>query len=73
MLKTNDVILVIAQAGMTRPYKQYEREQTVLQTLAYARTELVPPAEARGLWDEADVVLPWAWRKTRGKAGLQHE
>jgi endonuclease YncB( thermonuclease family) len=73
MLNTKDVNLAMVQAGMAWHYKQYEREQTEVQALTYARTELVARGEGRGLWGEADAVPPWAWRQTRGKASLQHE
>ncbi len=73
MLNTKDVNLAMLQAGMAWHYKQYEREQTEVQALTYARTELLARGEGRGLWGEADAVPPWAWRQTRGKAGLQNE
>ena len=65
MLNTKDVNLAMVQAGMAWHYKQYEREQTEVQALTYARTELVARGEGRGLWGEADAVPPWAWRQAR--------
>ena len=58
-----DANLEQVKAGLAWHYKQYQREQSPDDQLAYAQAEEQARAEMRGLWYDADPTPPWDWRK----------
>ena len=52
-------------AGMAWWYRQYQREQTALQRTAYEAAEASARAGRIGLWQDADPVAPWMWRRKK--------
>ena len=57
-----DVNLVQVTRGLAWHYKAYEREQSVIDRLAYADAEIEAKAARRGLWADAEPVPPWEFR-----------
>jgi endonuclease YncB( thermonuclease family) len=58
-----DVGLQQVRAGMAWHYKAFEREQSPDERAAYSRSELSAQVAKRGLWQDAEPVPPWEWRK----------
>lgn len=58
-----DVNLGMVQAGMAWHYKQYQRDQTPANRIAYAQAELDARAAGRGLWRDAHPIAPWDFRR----------
>ena len=58
-----DCNLVQVERGLAWHYKAYEREQSVIDRLAYADAEVVAKAAKRGLWADAEPVPPWEFRR----------
>ena len=56
------------QAGLAWHYKKYQREQSAADRRLYADAEVMAREARRGLWQEADSVAPWAWRKRKREA-----
>ena len=63
-----DVGLAQIRAGLAWWYKQYAREQTAQERLAYEQAEVAVRARRLGLWADKEPVPPWDWRhrKRRG-------
>lgn len=53
------------QAGLAWHYKQYEREQSFPDKLAYAKAEERAREERAGLWRDAAPQPPWDYRRER--------
>ena len=65
-----DANLEQVRSGLAWHYKQYEREQPADDRATYAQAEEQARAARRGLWNDADPIPPWDWRrqqKTRKK------
>ena len=62
-----DANLAQIKAGMAWHYKQYQREQTEGDRIAYALAEDDAKVTKRGLWKDADPMPPWEWRKQQKK------
>jgi endonuclease YncB( thermonuclease family) len=60
-----DVNLQQIRRGMAWHYKQYEQEQTPADRVAYAGAEEAARERRVGLWQDAEPMSPWQYR--RGK------
>lgn len=60
-----DANLAMISAGMAWHYKQYEREQLVLDRVTYAEAEIDARRDRLGLWRDAEPVAPWEWRHAK--------
>jgi len=49
--------------GFAWHYKAYQREQSTIDRQAYSEAEDVARGARKGLWDEANPVEPWEFRK----------
>ncbi|ESS14729.1 hypothetical protein MOLA814_00290 [Betaproteobacteria bacterium MOLA814] len=49
--------------GLAWHYRAYEREQPVIDRLAYADAEVEAKAARRGLWADVEPVPPWEFRR----------
>ncbi len=54
--------LAQVSAGFAWHYKQYEKEQSKQDRLAYAIAEQHAREQKLGLWRDANPVPPWEWR-----------
>jgi endonuclease YncB( thermonuclease family) len=68
LLDGQDMNVRQIQAGLAWHYKKYQREQSTEDRQLYADAEVMAREARRGLWQEADPVAPWAWRKRKRKA-----
>jgi endonuclease YncB( thermonuclease family) len=59
-----DVGLQQVRAGLAWHYKAFEREQSPDEWVAYSKGELAAQIAKRGLWQDAEPVPPWEWRKS---------
>ena len=57
-----DANLEQVKAGMAWHYKQYQREQTAEDRIAYAQAEQKARIEKRGLWIDPYPTPPWEYR-----------
>jgi endonuclease YncB( thermonuclease family) len=58
-----DVNLEMVRAGMAWHYKQYQRDQTPANRIAYAQAEIDARAAGKGLWRDANPTAPWDFRR----------
>lgn len=58
-----DANLEQVKAGMAWHYKQYQREQSEADRIAYAKAEEQSRVVRRGLWLDHEPTPPWDWRK----------
>lgn len=65
VVDTKDVNLGQVEAGMAWWYQKYSVEQSVTDRRLYAHAEEGARRERLGLWEEAEPVAPWDWRKLR--------
>ena len=65
ILGTKDVNLAMVQAGLAWHYKQYVRQQSEPQAVAYAQSEIDARTQAHGLWQDEKPTAPWDWRNTQ--------
>lgn len=63
MLRTLDLNLEQVRRGRAWHYKEYEREQPVLDRGRYAEAENEAKAFRRGLWQLPDPIAPWEYRR----------
>lgn len=64
----SDIALAQVQAGLAWHFKQFEKEQTARERVAYAQAEDGARLRKRGIWSMAEPVPPWEWRqRKRGK------
>lgn len=61
-----DVGLSQLRTGMAWHYKAYAREQSAEDRTEYAATEGVARARHIGLWQQADPIPPWDFRRSAG-------
>lgn len=63
-----DVGLAQIRTGLAWWYRQYAREQTALERMAYEQAEMDARARRLGLWADKEPLPPWDWRhqKRRG-------
>lgn len=61
-LDGNDECLEQIKAGLAWHYKQFEKEQSADDRLAYAKAENEARSNRRGLWQDSDPTPPWAFR-----------
>lgn len=59
-----DANLSQIDAGFAWHYKAYEREQSVVDRLAYDKAEKRAREAKKGLWLDGEPVPPWEWRRT---------
>ena len=55
-------------AGMAWHYREYEREQSLMDRLRYAHAEGRAQEERRGLWADRAPVAPWDFRRAKREA-----
>ncbi len=60
-----DASLAQLEAGMAWHYKQYARQQGLLERILYAKAEDSARDARRGLWTDPAPVAPWAFRKAK--------
>lgn len=60
-----DANLAQIRAGMAWHYKQYQREQSHDDRVAYAWAEEQAKEGRIGLWVDSDPTAPWDWRKAQ--------
>lgn len=65
LVNNRDANLAQIQAGMAWHYKQYQREQSILDRQLYADAQVTAAHTKQGLWQEPDPIPPWDWRKDR--------
>ncbi|ACK55099.1 nuclease (SNase domain protein) (plasmid) [Thauera aminoaromatica] len=58
-----DANLAQVAAGMAWHYREYEREQSLMDRLRYAHAENRAQEERRGLWADRAPVAPWDFRR----------
>jgi len=63
MVDGTDANLEQVRAGLAWHYKQYEKEQTIDDRVAYAHAEEQAKAARKGLWLDLDPIPPWDWRR----------
>jgi endonuclease YncB( thermonuclease family) len=63
LLSGDDVNLEQVRAGLAWHYKKYQGEQTVADRVKYSDAERDARLEKRGLWQDADSISPWDYRK----------
>ena len=62
LLNGVDTGLKMVQLGLAWHYKQYAREQSVVDRKLYAEAEDSARAKRTGLWRDAQPVPPWSFR-----------
>ena len=62
-----DINLSLVSLGWAWHYKAYAREQSSADRNAYEAAEASARASARGLWEDRNVVAPWAYRRDLSK------
>lgn len=67
-----DMNLRQVQLGMAWHYKQYEREQDVEDRSRYAQAEYLAQRDKLGLWQDANPIPPWDFRKRPNQSGNKH-
>ena len=65
MLGDKDINLEQIKAGMAWHYKQYQRDQTPEDRVAYADAEDAAKRRRVGLWADKKPVPPWEWRRSK--------
>ena len=63
-----DANLAQVAAGMAWHYREYEREQSLMDRLRYAHAEGRAQEEQRGLWADRAPVAPWDFRRAKREA-----
>jgi len=61
-LKNIDVGLNQIENGLAWHYKQYEKEQSAADRVAYANAEVDARSKKIGLWSENNPIPPWEFR-----------
>lgn len=65
LVSGRDANLDQVAAGLAWWYRQYKGEQTVLQRAEYEAAETSARASRLGLWQDADPMAPWMWRRKK--------
>lgn len=60
-----DTNLEQVKRGLSWHYKEYAKEQSSEDQARYADAETQARHDKRGLWNEAEPIPPWAWRKMK--------
>ncbi len=60
-----DVGLEQIKAGTAWWYRQYAREQTKQERIAYEHAEFLAKLHRHGLWNSKNPTPPWEWRRNR--------
>lgn len=60
-----DVALEQVRAGLAWWYRQYAKNQSREERLAYEEAETAAKTGGSGLWSEPSPIPPWDWRKGR--------
>ena len=64
-----DIGLRMIEQGLAWHYKQYEREQPVVERASYSMAETTAKAARRGIWKDLDggapPMPPWDWRRAK--------
>ena len=68
LLDGQDITLAQVQSGYGWWYRQYAREQTLSQRLAYQAAELSARELRLGLWRDPSPTPPWEWRQKGRRA-----
>ncbi len=63
VLDGQDINLEQIRRGMAWHYKQYARDQSPQDRIAYAEAEATARAQRAGLWQDAQPVPPWSFRR----------
>ena len=63
VLDGQDINLEQIRRGMAWHYKQYARDQSPEDRIAYAEAENQARAQRLGLWQDANPVPPWSFRR----------
>lgn len=58
-----DVCLALIREGLAWHYAAYEREQTPQERSDYRQAQETAQKARKGLWQDAQPVPPWEWRK----------
>lgn len=67
MIDGMDADLAQVTAGMAWWSREFKREQTEAQRASYEAAEDAARAGRIGLWQDANPVPPWVWRKAQRK------
>lgn len=65
MVDGQDANLAQVKAGMAWWYRKYQKEQTAQHRADYEAAEATARAGRIGLWQDADPMPPWEWRKAK--------
>jgi endonuclease YncB( thermonuclease family) len=65
LIDGQDANLAQVKAGMAWWYRQYAKEQTAARQSSYEAAEATAKAGKVGLWQDADPVPPWEWRRAK--------
>jgi endonuclease YncB( thermonuclease family) len=60
-----DICLLMIELGMAWHYKDYEKEQSKIDSDLYSQAELKARIERRGLWQTSNPIAPSYFRKMR--------
>ncbi|MEY2619149.1 MAG: Thermonuclease precursor [Pseudomonadota bacterium] len=63
VLDGQDINLEQVRRGMAWHYKQYARDQSPQDRMAYAEAETAARQQRVGLWQDAQPVPPWSFRR----------
>ncbi len=63
VLDGQDINLEQIRRGRAWHYKQYARDQSPQDRIAYAEAEATARAQRAGLWQDAQPVPPWSFRR----------
>jgi len=67
LLSGEDMNLEQIKAGLAWHYKKYQNEQTTADRVKYSDMEREARMAKRGLWQDADPMPPWDYRKGEWK------
>jgi endonuclease YncB( thermonuclease family) len=63
MVDEQDINLKQVQSGMAWVYREYVKELSKEDRVAYLEAEAQSKAVSAGLWRDSNAVEPWNWRK----------
>lgn len=65
MVNGHDANLAQVKSGMAWWYKKYQKDQTAQQRAAYEAAETAARVGKMGLWQDANSVAPWDFRRAK--------